>query len=457
MLKTRSRLSTSLLLCAAAIGLGALAFVPEQAFAVPSFARQTGMPCAACHTVAPELTPFGRQFKLRGYTMGEQLKSKPFPNDLPLAMGLQLGNTQVSDPHKGANASTDFPRANKTIVQQVALYYAGRIYGKLGALAQYNWDGIGQAWGAEMVDIRYADSAVFWGKGLVYGVTINNSPAVEDVWNTSPMWFFPHLQDAGILPMNTSLMDMTLNNQVGGVGVYADYDGQFYVEVGVLRDGHTSIFRPLNSGDALTTAVAGTAPHMRVAWEKDWGENSAEIGMHALRADIFPDPTKLSGPADRFTDLALDGQYQRIGMQHLFSLDAFFDTEKRDWNASLPLGLASNASDRLDTVKVSAHYFYERKVGGGIGYFDYWGDRDMLKYGMGGGMPSAAGNATGSPDARGWMAEADYLPLPNNQNIKIGMRYTAYTTFNGSADDYNGFGRNASDDNALFLYLWALY
>ena len=38
-------------------------------WAVPSFARQTGMTCAACHTVFPELTPFGREFKLNGYVL----------------------------------------------------------------------------------------------------------------------------------------------------------------------------------------------------------------------------------------------------------------------------------------------------------------------------------------------------------------------------------------------------
>src|SRR3984957_14396452 len=37
--------------------------------AVPSFARQTGMACASCHTVFPELTPFGREFKLNGYVL----------------------------------------------------------------------------------------------------------------------------------------------------------------------------------------------------------------------------------------------------------------------------------------------------------------------------------------------------------------------------------------------------
>ena len=30
--------------------------------AIPSFARQTGMKCNECHTVFPELTPFGRIF-----------------------------------------------------------------------------------------------------------------------------------------------------------------------------------------------------------------------------------------------------------------------------------------------------------------------------------------------------------------------------------------------------------
>src|SRR5713226_1193714 len=42
-------------------------FIPK-AFAVPSYSRQTGLPCASCHYAPPELTPFGRTFKLEGYT-----------------------------------------------------------------------------------------------------------------------------------------------------------------------------------------------------------------------------------------------------------------------------------------------------------------------------------------------------------------------------------------------------
>jgi len=46
--------------------LALLAGAAPDALAVPSFARQTGMACEACHTVYPELTHFGRVFKANG-------------------------------------------------------------------------------------------------------------------------------------------------------------------------------------------------------------------------------------------------------------------------------------------------------------------------------------------------------------------------------------------------------
>jgi len=205
----------------------------------------------------------------------------------------------------------------------------------------------------------------------------------------------------------------------------------------------------------LSTAVKGNAPHLRFAWEKDWDVNSFEIGMHALQAKVFPDPDKLSGPTDRYTDLMLDSQFQRDDGDNMYSVHGFFIHEKRDWHASFP-GTASNSSDNLNTLNLSAHYWYQRKIGGGVGFFDYRGSTDMGMYGMGG-MPSAMGNATGSPDTRGWIFEGDYLPLKNRENLKLGLRYTAYTKFNGASDNYNGFGRNASDNNSVFAYLWLLF
>ena len=54
-------------------------FAPP-AQALPSFARQTGQPCGTCHTDFPALTPFGRRFKLLGYTTGGgPFRTTPFP------------------------------------------------------------------------------------------------------------------------------------------------------------------------------------------------------------------------------------------------------------------------------------------------------------------------------------------------------------------------------------------
>src|SRR6266571_951790 len=36
---------------------------------IPSFTRQTGLACNRCHTTFPQLTAFGRRFKLNGYTL----------------------------------------------------------------------------------------------------------------------------------------------------------------------------------------------------------------------------------------------------------------------------------------------------------------------------------------------------------------------------------------------------
>src|SRR5689334_18533662 len=57
---------------AAALLLGAFS-----AHALPSYARQTGQQCAACHNGFPELTPYGRLFKLNGYTFGGGQSSIP--------------------------------------------------------------------------------------------------------------------------------------------------------------------------------------------------------------------------------------------------------------------------------------------------------------------------------------------------------------------------------------------
>ena len=52
--------------------------------ALPSYARQTGQPCGTCHTDFAGLTPYGRRFKIEGYTMGGgKYRTTLFPTDDP--------------------------------------------------------------------------------------------------------------------------------------------------------------------------------------------------------------------------------------------------------------------------------------------------------------------------------------------------------------------------------------
>ena len=87
------------------IALVALLATPA-AWAVPSFARQTGMACEACHTVFPELTHFGRMFKANGYnidnlkpvrgitaTKQEMLALSGLP---PISLMVQVSQTNLS-------------------------------------------------------------------------------------------------------------------------------------------------------------------------------------------------------------------------------------------------------------------------------------------------------------------------------------------------------------------------
>ena len=57
---------------------------------IPAFSRQTGLACSACHYQFPQLTPFGRQFKLNGYVFGD---NKPL---FPLALMVQGGYSHTS-------------------------------------------------------------------------------------------------------------------------------------------------------------------------------------------------------------------------------------------------------------------------------------------------------------------------------------------------------------------------
>src|SRR5665213_613334 len=85
----------------------------QAAQALPSYARQTGQQCAACHNGFPELTPYGRLFKLNGYTFGGG--TSPYPPIAAMAIfdfTNTKGNVQGGTPHYGDNNNASFNSAS---------------------------------------------------------------------------------------------------------------------------------------------------------------------------------------------------------------------------------------------------------------------------------------------------------------------------------------------------------
>lgn len=421
------------------------------ALAVPSMGRQMGMPCASCHTVYPELTAFGRQFKLRGFSMSGPPREESLLTILPVSGLLQSSITSTANTDTAGARSSDFPRNDDLILQSAGVYYGGKIIGNSGALVQYSYDGIEARWLMEMFDARYADGFTLADKEWVYGLTLSNTPTLTDIYNSTPQWAFPNTESAAVESAAAPLLDLQLASQVGGLGGYVMWDNLVYAEVDFYKAGRLGFARALTAGAKIENVVDGYAPYWRVALQREWGSQSLSVGTYGMVADLFPEG-EVGGPSNRFRDVAFDAQYQHyLGEEHIFTAQANYIHEQQDWAASFPEGETSNRHDTLQTLKLTARYYFQRTYGLGIQYFWTRGNHDELLYNTG---EPVFGSIAGSPDTDGWLAELNYLPVPY---LKLVLRYTGYTQFNGGSTNYDGFGRSAGDNNSLFVLAWLLF
>jgi hypothetical protein len=434
---------------------GLFLFFSSNADALPSFARQTGMGCTSCHTIWPELTPFGRSFKLNGYTFS---KSKSYEFLPHIAGGAQLSFTQLdkglSHNYFDSNWATHTLSSGNGLLnapQMLTIYYGGKIIDKLGAFVQYTYDGAENTSALDMTDIRYANSTSLFGKNLIYGVTVNNSPTLQDVWNSTPSFSFPFaVSSVAPSPAATTIVAGGLEQQVGGLGVYGFWNNLVYGGMAVYRTTKNGITWPLGVGNSPDTVVDGAAPYWRFVLQHQWGEHVLSAGTYGMVAKIYPEGMS-SGQTDRFTDAAIDAQYQYMGENHI-SVHTSWIHENQDRDASFNLGGAANRSDYLDQFVIHGHYYYKSgsgTLGGSLGFFSTTGSRDALLYSP----DEVEGSRTGSPDSNGFIMEADYLPM---EQLKFSLQYTIYNKFNGAHSNYDGSGRDASDNNTLYFLVWVM-
>jgi hypothetical protein len=108
------------------------------------------------------------------------------------------------------------------------------------------------------------------------------------------------------------------------------------------------------------------------------------------------------------------------------------------------MGGASILNQDLSSVNVNAEYHFGNRVSATFGWFDTWGTADAALYPPG----AIGGSATGSPNSDGFIANLSWWPT---QNLQVSAQFTGYTKFNGGTTDYDGSGRNASDNNTFYL------
>ena len=459
--------SISLKVGTAVAAVGALVTLAGPAKAVPSFARQTGLACEACHTIFPQLTPFGRRFKLNGYTLTTEhgvsdvdskgnsvLSLAKFP---PISAMIQVTDTWWQNTDKnggqGGQGSVLFPR-------QFSLFYAGRITNHIGAYSQLTYEGNADHLGIDNTDIRYSNHTAHdtW----VWGVSLNNNPGVQDLWeNNAGGWAFPFIKPGSkggkYWNANQQPLIMSLGQTTAGLTAYGFYDNSLYFEAGVYRSavpGHmtyTGTNANTNSG-----TISGYAPYWRLAYEKDWSHNSLEAGTTGMYTQESSTAngnnpaangyayTLNGNPISTYTDLGFDAQYEHIKNDNTFELTGNYwhewqhnrsDGQGAYWSVENGAN-ASNANDSVDFFEGAGTYYWQRKIGGSLGYVYQTGSKDAGLYGN-----------NNSPTTDFETLEVDYLPW---LNTKFSVQYNIY-------NEVNGVSSHASDYNSLMLGMWTAF
>ena len=435
------------------IAVGMLFFlITPNNYAIPSFARQTNLSCNYCHYAYPELTSFGRMFKLNGYTMtnietlqavspDSERTNLSILNSLPVSAMIMTSFSSVSKATPGASSyAAELP-------DQISLFLSGEITPKIGAYLQFTYDPTAGTFGLDMVDIRYASHTTLGGNDLLYGLTLNNNPSIQDVWNTTPVWGFPYAAPGATpAPTASTLLQAAPGNEAG-LGVYALYDKLIYAEVSFYHSAIQGASYPADS--TWTGTIKGVSPYWRLAIQHQWQGQYLEVGTFGLSSSMYP--SGITGLTDKFTDIGFDAQYEKTndnGGSWIFH--GSYITEKQNLDATFNAGGSANASNNLNSLKLDLTYNFPDYAALSAGYFTIGGSSDAGLYAPG----DVTGSLNGEPNSAGEILQLTFMPWMNTQ---FALQYTMYNTFNGGSSNYDGSGRNASDNNSLYLLGWLLF
>lgn len=427
------------------------------AAALPSYAQQTGAPCASCHVgdFGPQLTPFGRRFKLSGY--GSTSSWNVNKGFVPLA-GMAVATATHSSADQSGPAGPGFSANDNVALQELSGFIAGNVAPGLGVFAQATYSGIDKTAAMDNIDVRYAREIKLGSKNAILGVSLNNNPTVQDVWNSTPAWSFPYVSSDLAPGRSTApLMAGGLSQQVLGVSPYIWLDDHWYAELGGYRSISASTLDKLHADAG--GAIKGIAPYWRLAYSNTIGAGTLQVGAFNLDANILPD--RKTGPSDQYRDTGLDASFQYTPSRRItYTLQGSIIDERRKLTNSFIAGDAAQAKGHVRGLSLDGAVYWNRKYGVTGGLFSTTGNADSVLYAPG----ADTGSRTGKPNTSGYSLQADWTPWGEADsmgapfaNLRLGAQYTGYTKFNGASSNYDGFGRKASDNNTISLFLWTAF
>lgn len=433
--------------------LACTALLSPRAQAMPSYARQTGEECAACHVGAfgPQLTPHGMKFKLEGYAEGKAPSWY-----LPLSAMTVASFTNTAKAQDGG-AAPHFSPNNNAVLQETSVFMAGRLAEGLGMFGQGTYSGVSHTMSWDQVDLRYARTVAIDGKDTIVGLSLNNNPTVQDPFNTLPTWGFPY-EGSDLAPgpaTGTVLMD-AISQQTLGLTAYTQWNEWVYLEAGAYRSLPSNFRKSVGVRVEDQINLDGPAPYWRAAVSHSFKHQFASLGVFGMNAKLIPDPANPA--ADKYDDIGVDASYQYLGTRkHIFTVNSRYTHEHRSLDGSLAAGAADSASGSVSEYNINASYDYLNTYGFTLGTFGVHGNADAALYGS----DPISGSANGSPSSQGMIYQFDYTPFGKEEswmapwaNLRLALQYTAYSKFNGGTTNYDGAGRDATDNNTLFGFLW---
>jgi hypothetical protein len=424
--------------------------------ATPSFSRQTGQNCGVCHTQAfgPNLTPFGRDFKMGGYTMGG---GTGIAAKLPALSGMVTGsftNTQKDQP--SGTLASGYNQNNNFTFDQASLFYAGRVYNKVGAFSQLTYDGYADRLALDNTDIRFADqldldSLIDLDIPMTYGVSLNNNPTVQDLWNTTPVWGFP-FTGSGVQPGSVAapLIDGALGSQVGGATAYTMINNLLYLEAGAYGSFSSTSQRAFGVAGPDRVSLSSPAPYWRAALQHNWKGHYFELGHYGMSADVVPGRDQTNG-ADHYTDVAVDANYQYMAnTKHIFEAKTSYIYEDQKLSAGRQaIGDPSTGNTFLATYKLNLAYTFNQTYGITFAYNKTNGSRGPII------DPAAPADAI-KPNSQFYTAELVYVPFGKSSsylylmNLRTSLQYIGYSQYNGTNTD-------AQSNNTFMVNGWLAF